>query len=131
MDAKKNYLRIVITSLLGIALNLLGYALNQKVLHTPLYLDANGTILVSAMVGTLPGMIVGYFSILISSILESSQQYYSIISVFIALMVGYASSKGVFRKLRSVFTLLPPMILMDTLVGVFLNRLGFFDSSPV
>lgn len=124
-------LTILAVALIGIAVNLGGYALNQKVLGTPLYLDAIGTILVAASVGALPGMLVGYFSILISSLIESSQQYYSIISVLIALMVGYAASKGAFRSIVKTLLILPPMVIMDTVVGMALNWTGFFDSSPV
>ncbi len=115
----------------GFAINFLAYTLNQRVLKTPLYMDSIGTVLVSATLGILPGMIVGYFSILISSVIESSQQYYSVIAVFIALLVGYPATKGVFRKLSKVIAILPPVVIVDTILGVFLNSLGFFDSSPV
>ena len=127
----KFFLTVFIVSLLGIVINLGGYALNQKVFMTPLYLDAIGTVLVSATVGALPGMLVGYFSILISALIESSQMYYSIISVLIALMVGYAASKGAFRSIFKTLLILPPMVIMDTIVGMLLNWTGFFDSSPV
>ena len=122
---------ILIVSIVGIVINLGVYALNQKVLMTPLYLDAIGTILVSATVGVLPGMLVGYFSILISSLIESSQMYYSIISVLMALLVGFAASKGAFRSFFKTLLIIPPMVIMNTLVGMGLNWTGFFDSSPV
>ena len=125
------YFTILTISVIGIIMNLGGYVLNQKVFMTPLYLDAVGTIFVAATVGALPGMLVGYFSILISSIIESSQMYYSIISVLIALMVGYAASKGAFRNIFKTLLILPPMVVMDTVVGMGLNWTGFFDSSPV
>ena len=85
---KKNEYRIermIIMCVIGIGINLLGSLVAEK-LEVPLYLDAIGTVLIAAMGGYLPGIIVGLFSNLIRGLWDGEVIYYSVINVIIAII---------------------------------------------
>ena len=96
---KKNEYRLwrkLIMCVVGIGINLIGSVVAEKT-GTPLYLDANGTVLIAAMGGYLPGIIVGLFSNLIRGLWETDVIYYSVINVFIAI-ITYLFVKKKFIK---------------------------------
>ncbi len=88
--------------LLGILLDILG----KKVaggLNIPLYLDSVGYMLIACVGGYLPGIVVGYFSNLITGVEDISNAYYGVISVLIVAFITYLTQKGVFRKAAGYF----------------------------
>lgn len=84
----------------GILLNIL-LAKVPGLIGAPLFLDSVGTILVAALGGYMPGIVVGVASNAINSIADPITIYYSAISVYIALLSTYFSQRGMFSKLRT------------------------------
>lgn len=68
----------------------------------PLFFDSIGTILVAAIGGMLPGVIVGYVSNLINSINDPITLYYGVLGVIMAMAASRMSSKGYFRKKKGL-----------------------------
>lgn len=85
--------------LLGLLLNLGGGRLATH-FSWHLFLDSAGTILAAALGGYLPGIAVGYFTNLISTLSggDAINAYYSIISVFLAVAAAFLSQRGFFKK---------------------------------
>ena len=81
----------------------------KLVLHfeLPLFLDSIGTILAGALLGYLPGIIVGFASNYILSLGDYISLYYGALSVLIAIAAAFLSRRGAFKKigpaLASVF----------------------------
>ena len=66
--------------LFGIAINIGGAQL-AKLLKLPLFLDSIGTVLVAAIGGYLPGVIVGFCSNMINAMNDPANAYYTLLSV--------------------------------------------------
>lgn len=95
---------VILLCIFGVALNLtLNYLMG--VIGLPLYVDCVGSVVVAALGGILPGMVVGFTSNLINSISDPINQYYCVISAAFALVAGYASKKGWFKRVRSMIGL--------------------------
>lgn len=67
-------------------------------LELPLFLDNIGSILVACLGGPLPGVCVGFLSNLINSASNPISLYYGILTILIALLACYFSTKGYFKK---------------------------------
>ncbi len=80
----------------GVALNQLG-ALLVRTLSLPLYLDSIGTMLVAALGGYIPGIVVGYISNLIGGMSDPTNMYFAFISVFLAFCAAIFQRKGWFK----------------------------------
>jgi len=92
--------RNIITTILcfaGIILNLLFCRLCEAT-GIPLYLDTVGTIAASVMGGSLPGVIIGFFTNIFKSFSDSSSLYYGALNVLIALVSSWLAKKGFFRS---------------------------------
>ena len=87
--------------LAGIALNVLG-ARFVALTGLPLFLDSPGTVLVAAIGGYLPGIVVGYLTNLTNSIYDPISIFYCVINVLIAVSATYSYRKGGFRTLRGL-----------------------------
>ena len=80
-------------------------------LNWPVWLDSVGTVLCAYLLGPLCGAIVGVTSNLLSFILYGTPWYYALISVLIAVIVGFAGRK------RIMDTLLGTMSVSAVLAG--------------
>ncbi len=69
------------------------------VLSLPFYFDCIGTIAAAILGGFMPGVLVGFFTNLLSSISDSSNLYYGVLNVLIALVAAGFSQKKYLRKL--------------------------------
>lgn len=82
----------------GLGLNyLLSYLIGLS--DAPLFLDSIGTILVSALCGSIPGMLVGLSTNLLNTIADPVSLYYGVISVCIAFVAARFARKGAFRHI--------------------------------
>ncbi len=82
----------IILIFVGILINFVGTKLVEA-LNLPLYFDSIGTILTSALSGFLPGMIVGFLSIVINSIGDPISLYYGVLSVGICYLCKFVFKK--------------------------------------
>ena len=85
--------------LAGIALNFIGARI-VSLLGLPLFLDSAGTILVAAIGGYLPGIVVGYLSNMMNSLYDPISIFYCVANVWIAVSATYLYRKGCFRRFR-------------------------------
>lgn len=99
---RKRNLNALLLCLAGVALNLLLWRI-AALLSLPLYLDTVGTIAVAVMGGYLPGVLVGFVTNVINSIVDPTSVYYGALSVLIAIFATYLSGKGWFKKPQGMF----------------------------
>jgi len=105
--------RSLILCIVGIGINII---LSKLVgfLGIPLYLDAVGTVIVAALSGYIPGIIVGLVTNIIKFFAgDSSAIYYGTLNVIIALVAAFAVRKSFHKKFYGVIL----TILACTFVG--------------
>jgi len=88
--ARRKY--ALILSLIGLAINYLLAHLATS-LKLPLYLDNIGSAMAAALGGYIPGIIVGFFTNLINGIGDYNTTYYGSLTVLIAIVSAWYSSK--------------------------------------
>lgn len=82
---------------IGIAINFIGGQI-AILLRLPLYLDAIGTIVVGAICGVWPGVIVGLVSNILNSISSPITLFYGILNVMFGIAAALLSKRGVFKS---------------------------------
>lgn len=95
---KQVILRLVLLSLIGLAVNLFG-AQFASALKLPIYCDFIGTAVVAAIGGPLPGIIIGLLTNILRSITDPVSVFYGTISVINAVVVAFAVKKKWFKKI--------------------------------
>ena len=106
----------------GIALNLLLGRL-AVLARIPLYLDSVGTVLTAVLGGYLPGMMVGFLSNLLLSIVNGDELtvYYGVISVLIAAVAASLSRRDWYRTLGKTLLSAPLLALVGGCIGSLLT----------
>ena len=94
-------------------INFLGARL-ATALGLPVFLDTIGTILAAALGGYLPGIVVGFLTNLVNSLIDSSAAYYGSLNVLIAFAAVLLYRNGFFKKL---WNLIVPIIVFAILGG--------------
>ena len=107
---KSNYLGLVICAL-GIMINLL-LRTAVSFFDLPIFLDSVGTIAVAVMCGYLPGILVGFFTMIIKSISDSSLIYYGITDILIALVAAWFAKTGRTKSVSGVLTMIAALALI-------------------
>ena len=115
---KRSNIFALIMCLMGVVINM---ALNSLVsaLDLPLYLDTVGTVLVAALGGYLPGVIVGFFTNAVKALSNPASLYYGTVNISIAVITPAFFSKGWHKKISGIIG----MILLFTLIGGGLGAL--------
>ena len=122
-DARRAQFRdALIFCVVCIFLNVAG-ALLAQTLNLPIYLDSLGTILASITGGFVPGIVVGYLSNFLTEFFYSTNIYYGIVSVLIAIVTSILAQRGWFKKLPN--TLLA-VVLLSLVSGATGSLLHFF-----
>ena len=111
---------------IGVAVNFIGGTL-ILLLKLPIYLDSIGTIIVGALCGTWPGVIVGLVSNILNAITDPGTLLYAPLNMAFGVLAAYLSKKGVFK--RFVPTLLSSMAFafIGGVIGALITwaRYGF------
>ncbi|MBO7698416.1 MAG: hypothetical protein J6S38_05225, partial [Erysipelotrichaceae bacterium] len=80
----------------GIALNFAGLQINNS-FGWPTYLDSIGTVASSTIGGYLPGVLVGFFTNALSSLIfDKVNIYYALLNVLIAVISAALANRGYF-----------------------------------
>ena len=88
----------------------------------PLYLDTTGSLIVSVVGGSLPGMFIGFLTNIIQAVKNPYSMYYGILSIVMALM-GYSFSRhGWLRRFRGYLLLALALSLFSGLGGACITR---------
>lgn len=104
MKTKKMNLAIFCLQIaLCLALNWGGDQLASR-LNWPVWLDTVGTVLCAYLVGPFSGAVVGATSNLLGHILYGVPAVYALISILVALMVGFAAKRGMMKTLLGTLT---------------------------
>ena len=119
-SSRKQAVKMLLICLLGIGINLMGSFL-VKEFEWPLYLDSVGTILIAAMSGYLPGIIVGLVTNMIKGIFDTPEIYYSVVNVLIAVITYVFAKNGLFRKAWGVVLLILALGIVGGGHGALLN----------
>ncbi len=96
----------------GTILNIVG-ARAALFFGVPLFLDCIGTMITAMLGGYIPGIAVGYLTIIINGISDPTTAYYGTLGVLIAVSASYLYRKGVFKKVPGIIC----GILIFTLIG--------------
>lgn len=82
----------------GIVLNLVCSKI-VSLLNLPFYFDCIGTIAAAITGGFMPGVLVGFFTNILSGITDYTNLYYGVLNVLIALVTAFFSQKQYFKKI--------------------------------
>ena len=127
MSAQKVFL-VCFNALL---LNLVGSFVTHHFDMT-IYLDTCGTIFIAALGGYVPGIAVGFFTNLITSIFEPQQMYFCTVNILVAAYAAYFARKGFFKSLGKVLMLILPLALVSSISAFMiynlLNTTNFFQT---
>ena len=120
--------------LAALVVNLLG-SFVAKFFALPIYLDTVGTIFVAMMSGYVPGVIVGFATNLLNSLVDESEMYYCSISIVVALYVTFLARRGHFRNFFRTLMTIPPLAFVTAilveLIERFLLRAGVENFSAI
>ncbi len=108
-DAKRALTRfrnVLVFCVLCIILNLVGSQV-AVALKLPVYLDSMGTVLAGVLGGYAPAIIVGYLTNLLNSFSNSSEIYYGLANVFIAIVAAFLAKRGWFKSLPLTLLSIP------------------------
>ena len=125
-------LAILLLSLFGILLDVAGKHV-AVMTGTVLYIDSIGYLFAAIVGGYLPGILVGYFSNLLTGFADITNAYYGIISVLIAVVASYMADRGYFKKIWGVLLGIFLFAVIGGGVGGFLTYMlyGFDPSAEV
>lgn len=108
MNKRENNYKTIILVAACLAINIACSKL-VSALSLPLYLDCIGTIIASVAGGYMPGIVVGFLTNFIGGLQDYTTTYYSVISVLIAVVAAFLSSKGYFDK-KKPWKLIVPVL---------------------
>lgn len=129
-NIRRNSYKRVITVITGLAVNcMLGFITYR--LGLPLYLDTAGTIGVTLIAGSFPGIATGVLTNVICGIFNPNAAYYSVISALIAVitaMFQYSYEAGR-QRVRAVYILILGLISggLGTVIQFMLLGRAQFD----
>lgn len=109
---RRNYALLLCAA--GLIINIGGVHI-ARATGVPLFLDNVGTLLSAVLGGTVPGIVVGFFTNLINAISDTETAYYSCLSVMIAISAVYFEHKGFFTFRKPLRLLL--VIVAFALIG--------------
>ena len=114
----------------GIVLNLVCSKI-VSLLNLPFYFDCIGTIAAAITGGFMPGVLVGFFTNILSGITDYTNLYYGVLNVLIALVTAFFSQKQYFKKITwkliipiSIFVLIGGGIGSVITWGLYGNTMG-------
>ncbi len=124
---KKNYFTLIIAGVLCVLLNLMLHSLTQY-FNIPLYLDNTGTVLIAALSGYLPGIIIALATCLIKgAIFESTLIYFGITDIVIAVCAAHYFGRHNKDKNK---TLRLALLFLTTIVAGIIFNLCFMYFFP-
>lgn len=119
----------------------------KSIVDTPLYLDTGGTIFISALCGVAPGIIVGFLTNVIASIITNVTEfladnsdtmitlnlvdvYFSAVSALIAIITSYLAHRGYYSSFKKVLMAIPSTVIITTFANMSIEfLLGFTNEN--
>lgn len=101
----------------GIAVNLAGVQI-ANALELPIYLDSIGTIASSAIGGYLPGVLVGFFTNTISSLIyDQINIYYAVLNVLLAVIASTLTKRGYLDNIGKALIMIILIAITNGIIG--------------
>ena len=113
---------IIFLCIVGVLMNIGGAQL-AKALKLPLFLDCIGTIVIAAIGGYLPGVVVGFISNMINAFNDPANAYYTLLQVLIGAASAFYASRGYFGSLKKAVLLTFPLAIVGGALGSILTYL--------
>ena len=120
----KEGLRIILIVFAGICVNFLGKQISAA-LQLPLWLDAFGTTFVAYVLGPWCGAIVGAAGNICYAFWSPSSFFYSIVSIFIGISIGYAARAGYFQSIFGAMSVSGTVTIGSVVISTILNLIFF------
>ena len=109
----KSSMRRVVITIIAILFNVIPAYFVYR-FKLPIYIDTIGTIFVSAVAGTFPGIITAVATNLICSMFNHTALYYMLLNIFIAFFISWYVRKEKYKKKRN---LIPHMLVLAFIGG--------------
>lgn len=116
----------------GIAVNFAGLQINNA-FNLPTYLDSIGTIASSVIGGYLPGVLVGFFTNTLSSLVyDRINIYYAVLNVLLAVITTALSTRGFLNKFWKAAVMALIIALINGFIGGLISYLinGYLGVEP-
>ena len=120
----------------GVILNVVGVIIT-KTFNLSIYLDTIGTILIAALGGYVPGIVVGFSTNLLGALFDTEEIFYGMVSVLLAVLTAFLASKGYYDKFPKVLWVIPASVLLTSINGTIIedmlrisNALGSWEYLP-
>ncbi len=131
MYRKQNIVTLFIC-MCGVGVNIL-FGAAVSMLGLPLYLDTLGTIVVAALGGYLPGVVVGFTTNIIKSFYDPSSLYYGVLNVMIAVAAAYTFKREWNKKFKGIVGMIAIYVFIGGGIGAlipwFMEGLSFDSES--
>lgn len=119
MKNKKEYM-IVFATVAALLIDILGREFAVK-LVLPMWFDSIGTFLIAYLYGPVCGAFVGFTNNIIYGIFVDQELIYCIVGSLLGIIVGYYSKKKVFDKQFTTMTLGMALAVFSTFMAVMIN----------
>ena len=119
---KKVFHSLIFLCIAGVLINIGGAQL-AKALQLPLFLDCIGTIVIAAVGGYLPGVVVGFVSNMLNAVNDPANAYYTLLQVLIGGAAAFYAQHGYFRSLKKALLLTFPLAIVGGALGSILTYL--------
>lgn len=90
-------------------------------LRLPLYLDSLGTVVSAMLGGSLPAILVGFFTNLAAGIFNTNELYFGIINVLIAVMAALLFRRKGYKKPVRVISLIVILTVICAVIGTVIS----------
>lgn len=121
MKNKKEYMMIFVT-VAALLIDILGREFAVK-LVLPVWFDSIGTFLIAYLYGPVCGAFVGFTNNIIYGIFVNQELIYCIVGSLLGIIVGYYSKKKVFDRQFTTMTLGMGLAVFSTVTSVMINAL--------
>ena len=123
---KKQNLSALFFCAVAVCVNLLA-GLAVSALGLPLYMDTLGSIVMAALGGTLPGVLVAFFTNIIKGFYAPTSVFYGFLNVLIAFCAARLGHRGYFKHTRGIVA---SMLIFTMIGGVFGSVIPWFTEGP-
>lgn len=121
MKNKKEYM-IIFAAVAALLIDILGRKFAVK-LVLPMWFDSIGTFLIAYLYGPVCGAFVGFTNNIIYGIFVDQELVYCIVGTLLGIIVGYYSKKKVFDKQFTTMTLGMGLAVFSTVTAVMINAM--------
>ena len=121
MDKINSAQKVFLICAAGVIFNMVGVRI-ARVFDLPIYLDTYGTIFIAALGGYVPGIAVGFFTNLFSTVFNENEMYFGFVSISIAIITAFLYQRGYYEKLPRLLMTIPFTVLVASFFGATIEE---------